>query len=80
LNSFLLISEFGRPIAALCHHPVTNQQLTIITSLLPEHSYNRRDLCQRWNQEFVIAPEDWAKAQLRRVPMLPPKGIQLAFL
>lgn len=81
MNQFSLISEHGRPIAALIPHGLSPTQLRDIYSLLPPSSFNDPELATRWQCALVASPADWASAQKRRVPMLAPKQqLRLAFL
>lgn len=81
MPSFELITQHGRPIAALVPRDVNDQQLAIIRGLLPEQSFFQQPLSVRWSAGRVISTNDWACDQLRRIPMTRPKQtIKLAFL
>lgn len=80
MNSFELIVEDGRPVAALLSGEIADSQLWIIYSFLPAHSYCQHELAKRWNVHCVICSDDWRQTQLHRRPMLKPKSIKLGFL
>ncbi len=78
---FQLVSEHGRPIAALIPPGATGTEIRNIYSLLPPASLNSPLLAERWAQGIVASPIEWSERQLRRVPCLPPKPtLKLQFL
>ena len=78
--NFLLISEFNKPVAVLVDNNPNPAQLTTLFSLLPENAFSFPDLAARWEVAFVLCNRDWRAAQLKRQPMLKPKGIRMGFL
>lgn len=80
MNSFELIIENDAPVAAFLSKDISDRQLWIIYSFLPERSFCHPDLAQRWGIDRVITTDDWRSEQLHRKPMFKPKGIKLAFI
>jgi hypothetical protein len=78
--AFELILQYQSPVAAIISEEITDRQLWIIYSFLPSRAYNQPDLAERWQVDRVFSPAEWASEQLRRKPMLKPKGTKLAFL
>jgi hypothetical protein len=78
--TFELILQDDSPAAAIITKEITDEQLWLIYSMLPPSCFCQWDLAKRWKVDRVLASEDWASAQLRRQPMLQPKGIKLAFI
>jgi hypothetical protein len=79
LSVFELITEYRRPIAAIIPERIPAQQLKHIYDLIQGDALNQPDLAKRWNVAIVLSSRDWAHAQLKRVLMLPPKGVRLSF-
>lgn len=78
-HDFELILEYNQPIAVIIPERIAADQLIIIYKLIPSNSINQRQLAARWNCSMVLSGDDWANQQFRRVPMLPPRGVKLAF-
>jgi len=78
--AFELILEHDRPVAALVSKGITDRQLWIIYGFLPFRSYCQSDLAARWHVDRVLCTDDWKQSQLRRKPMLKPRGQKLAFV
>jgi hypothetical protein len=72
---FELVSEHGRPVAALIKDltPFVGPEIQFVYSLLPAAAINDRALCRRWNLALVACHPDWARDQLHRVPCTKPK-------
>lgn len=68
------IHEFGEPIAAIIPNALKPEQRDSIYAMLPREAVLNLQLSKRWNVWAVLCGPDWASAQLRRVPMLKPKG------
>jgi hypothetical protein len=79
MRTFELILEFNRPTAAIVCQPISSNELDTLYALLPPESLSQPGLSERWNARLVICPPDWAREQLRRVPMFKPKGIHFSF-
>lgn len=80
-NRFFLVIEFASPVAALLPARLTAAQYKTLFAILPRAACNCPALAARWEYSAVIAAPDWARVQLRRVPMLPPKNLSaLSFL
>jgi hypothetical protein len=75
-----IISEHGDAVAAIIPTPLTPDQFDHLTDLLPWHIFEQSDLAQRWQVHQVLALDDWASTQRRRVPCFKPHGFELAFL
>lgn len=80
MTIFELITEHGRPIAALFPDTLPILQLKTVYELLPPGACLNHALAARWELYAVACCPDWAAEQWRRVPMLKPKTLKLAFL
>lgn len=82
MHTFELITEHRKPVAALLRAPLADDvQLRHLFAILPDTARIAYTLSQRWQVKCVFADPDWAAAQLRQVPCVPPKQtVKLAFL
>ena len=78
--SFTLIAEFNTPVAILCETEPNPGQRSILFGLIRGLAFNCPELAARWEVAAVLCTPDWLAEQLKRTPMLKPKGSRLAFL
>ncbi len=81
MNQLSLITECGKPVAAIIPERLSAQQLHTVFALLPAKAVQQGDLATRWNQTYVFATGEWASEQRRRVPVsIPKQTVKLAFV
>lgn len=80
MTTFELITECGRPVAAVITKPLSREQLHTLYALLPSGACLSPDLAGRWDVNAVCCTDDWASQQLHRAPCFKPKGQTMAFL
>ena len=73
----VLVPDNHRPVAALVSEPLSPEQRDRVYALLPGDAVMNLELARRWRRWAVMCPREWAVEQLKRVPMLPPKGESL---
>ena len=80
MKTFTVIFEDGAPAAFLVEHSPTFEVVKELHRLAANRFYNFPDLADRWGIPFVLGTDAWRAAQLKRKPMLRPKGLKLALL
>jgi len=71
----------GRDVkAVLCHRKMTTDQIRFLHRVTGDVMFESPELARRWNVSLVICVRGWSAEQLKRVPMLPPHGLKLAFV
>lgn len=66
-----------RPEAIIGFGELRGHQFDALYALLPDTALSQPELARRWSAVFVLATAAWADEQLKRVPMLKPKGFRL---